>query len=513
MGRIRKDVSNMIKPIKKIELNLMQYLAILANQRYGIKNINVEAGRAAGKSTILGWFVKEAVRQMPRSTGVIVGETFVQIKTRTLPSTKEGMEMFGLFEGYDYVVGRCGQKEGFEMPFQAPDSWANVIHFRNGAIAVMVSLDNPNSGRGLNSYWVMGDEAALLTYDRLYNNVLTTNRAVKPQFNNKSMLNATIFTSSVAMTEKGAWFTEREEKAKKNPQKFAFLKFNSLVNKHNLTDGWIEQMREEALSQILFDAEIMNIRPRGIAEGFYAQLNKNRHYYSYQDDTEMIGEMTANFKPSCRYNTDLVRGVPLQFNLDFGGRINCGTISQYLHSLNEVRFIKEFFVKTPKKLSDLVEQFIDYYEPHKASCNVVHLYHDRSGYKQEANSKTTLAEDVENMLKRAGWRVINKTPNTNNPSHIDKWRLINEMLSEQNKDLPMIRINESRCPNLIISMENAPLTDNDAFKKDKSSERSYTIPQEHATHFSDTFDYNLYWQFSHIIDYQYTNSFFISNLM
>ncbi|WPC10467.1 hypothetical protein LEQ05_11155 [Riemerella anatipestifer] len=154
--------------------------AILANQRYGIKNVNIEAGRGSGKSTVIGWFIKEAVRQMPRSTGVVVGETFVQIKTRTLPSTKEGLEMFGLFEGIDYVVGKCGQKLGFEMPFQAPDSWANVIHFRNGSIIVMVSLDNPNSGRGLNSYYVIGDEAALLTYERLFNNVLTTNRSIKP---------------------------------------------------------------------------------------------------------------------------------------------------------------------------------------------------------------------------------------------------------------------------------------------------------------------------------------------
>lgn len=513
MTKIRRDISNLIKPIKKVELNLMQMMAILVNHRYGIKNVNVEAGRAAGKSTVLGWFVKEAVRQMPRSTGIIVGETFVQIKTRTLPSTKEGMEMFGLFEGIDYVVGRCGQKKGFEMPFQAPDSWANVIHFRNGAIAVMVSLDNPNSGRGLNSYWVIGDEAALLTYERLYNNVLTTNRAVKPQFKNKSMLNATVFTSSVAMTEKGAWFTAREEKAKKNPKKFAFLKFNSLVNKHNLTDGWIEQMREEALSQVLFDAEIMNIRPRGITDGFYAQLKKDKHYYSYKEDIEAMGEMVSEHEPTCKYDTDLVKGVPLQFNLDFGGRINCGTVSQFFVSINEIRFIKEFFVKNPKKLSDLVQLFIDYYEPHKASCNVVHLYHDRSGYKQEANSKTTLAEDVENMLRRAGWRVINKTPNTNNPSHIDKWRLINEILSEQNNQLPIMRINENRCPNLIISMENAPLTDNDAFKKDKSSEKSYTIPQEHATHFSDTVDYCLFWQFSYLIDYQYANSFVITNLV
>lgn len=513
MTKIRRDISHLIKPIKKVELNLMQMTAILVNHKYGVKNINVEAGRAAGKSTVLGWFVKEAVRQMPRSTGVIVGETFVQIKTRTLPSTKEGMEMFGLYEGIDYVVGRCGQKEGFEMPFQAPDSWANVIHFRNGAIAVMVSLDNPNSGRGLNSYWVIGDEAALLTYERLYNNVLTTNRAVKPQFKNKSMLNATVFTSSVAMTEKGAWFTAREEKARKNPKKFAFLKFNSLVNKHNLTDGWIEQMREEALSQVLFDAEIMNIRPRGVTDGFYAQLKKDRHYYSYKEDIEAMGEMLSEYEPSCRYDTDLVRNVPLQFNLDFGGRINCGTVSQFLSSTNEIRFLKEFFVKNPKKLNDLVQLFIDYYEPHKASCNVVHLYHDRSGYKQEANSKTTLAEDVENALRKAGWRVINKTPNTNNPAHIEKFRLINEILSEQNENLPKVRINENRCPNLIISMENAPLTDNDAFKKDKSSERSTTIPQEHATHFSDTVDYCLFWQFSYLIDYQYSNSFVITNLI
>lgn len=500
------------KPRKDISLNLMQMTAILANQKYGIKNVNIEAGRGSGKSTVLGWFMKEAVRQMPRSTGILVGETFVQIKSRTLPSTKEGMEMFGLYEGIDYVVGRCGQKEGFEMPFQAPDSWANVIHFRNGAIAVMVSLDNPNSGRGLNSYWVIGDEAALLTYERLFNNVFTTNRGFKPEFEKKSMLNATIFTSSVAMTEKGDWFTQREMKAKKNPKKFCFLKFNSLVNKQNLAKGWIEQMREEALSEIHFNAEIMNIRPRGITDGFYAQLKSGVHYYKYQYDIEALGDINESYTPSCKYDKDLVRGVPLQFNLDFGGRINCGTVSQHLESIGEIRFIKEFFVKNPQKLSDLVNQFIEYYKAHQSSCNVVHLYHDRSGYKEEANSKTTLAEDVENALRAAGWVVINMTPNTNNPAHINKWRLINEILSEQNDRLPKVRINENQCPNLIISMENTPLKTEDAFQKDKSSEKSKTLPQEHATHFSDTLDYCLYWQFAYLIDYNYQNSFMITNL-
>lgn len=292
-----------------VELNLMQASAVLANTKLKIPNITIEAARGTGKSTVIGWFIKEAVKQMPRSTGIIVGETFVQIKSRTLPSTKEGMEMWGLYEGIDYVVGRCGRELGFEMPFQAPDSWANVIHFRNGTIAVMVSLDNPNSGRGLNAYWIIGDEAALLTYERLYNNVITTNRAKKTIFNKATMAHAQIYVSSVAMTAKGDWFTAREKLAKKEPQKYAFIKANAFVNAHNLKDLWIQDMQKEALSQTLFNAEILNIRPKGVQDGFYGQLSSKKHYYQYKSNHELLGGLAEDYKPSCKYDNDLVRGI------------------------------------------------------------------------------------------------------------------------------------------------------------------------------------------------------------
>ncbi|WGU67970.1 hypothetical protein QIU18_02545 [Capnocytophaga canimorsus] len=68
------------------------------------------------------------------------------------------------------------------MPFQAPNSWNNVVHFANDYILILVSLEDSNSGRGLNSYNVIGDEAALLEQERLFNNVLTTNRAKKSCF-------------------------------------------------------------------------------------------------------------------------------------------------------------------------------------------------------------------------------------------------------------------------------------------------------------------------------------------
>ncbi|MFL9834998.1 hypothetical protein [Chryseobacterium terrae] len=501
-------------PVVKVPLNFMQ-MHVSKAIKDGVKEIDVEAGRGAGKSTVLGKKIKTNVKEMPKSTGVIVGETFVQIKSRTLPSTKEGLEMFGLYEGIDYVVGKEGGS-GYEQPFQKPNDWKNTIHFRNGTIAVFVSLDNPNSGRGLNASWVVGDEAALLDWTRLFNNVLTTNRTVKADFKYAKSLNSLMFVSSVAMTRKGEWFTNRETLANAEPDyslNYRFIKANSHVNAYNLRKGWAKDMKKEALSILLYEAEIENIRPRGVLEGFYPQL-KLKHYYQYQDDYVMMGGVTEYFTESCKYNQDLVRGVPIDFNLDFGGKINCGTVSQYLKSQHQINFIKEFYAKSvdSEKLSDLVKKFIEYYEPHKASCNVVNLYHDRSGYKEEANSKTTLAEDVENLLRKAGWKVINRTPNTNNPGHILKFRLIEEVLSETNHELPTVRINQDRCPNLIISMENAEVTHKDGFEKDKSSEKSKTIPQEHATHFSDTFDYRLYWGFGDVIDPNYTSSFLITNL-
>lgn len=505
----------MTKLVKKIDLNILQMTAVLANKRNGIKNIFIEAGRGVGKSTILAWYIQEAMKQMPRATGVLVGETYIQIKSRTLPSTKEGLEMLGFYENVDYVVGRSGRDLGFEMPFQAPNSWANVIHFRNGFILTMVSMEDTNAGRGVNGYIVIGDEAALLRYERLYTNVLIVNRAKKIEFEKASLCNAQIFASTVAMTKTGEWFAEREKLAKQDPKNYFFIKGNAMINKHNLRDGYFEDMKKESLSKLHYDAEILNIRPRGVTDGFYAQLDPTRHYYFHKFDTDRLlsSGINESHVASCKYDKDLVKGQPLQMNLDFGGNINCATIAHHLKSINEYRVLKEFVAKKPKKLNDLVKMFIDYYADHQDSNNTVYLYHDRSGYKEEANSKTTLAQDVENLLRSAGWNVINMTPNTNNPAHILKFRLLNAILAEEDFTLPVFRINSDNCPNTIISMENAPIKLNkDGFEKDKASERSTIIKQEHATHLSDTIDYGIYWQFSYLLDMESAGSMFISNI-
>lgn len=510
----KKRVKRIVNERKKeVNLNLPQITAIYqSNQKVFnpeknvsqfIKTIILEWARGTGKSTILGWFLKEAVKQMPRATGILVGETYTQILSRTLPSTKEGLEMFGLYEDIDYVVGKCGKSLGYDMPFQAPSkSWDNVIHFSNGFIMIMVSNDMPNAGRGINSSFVMGDEATLLDQERLYNNVQTTNRSTCGGiYADKPLCNAEVYASSVAMTKKGQWFTDLEKVAINKPWEVLFIKANALQNKHNLSADWFDKMRQKAPSQMHFDAEIMNIRPKKVTNGFYPQLSSKDHYYKYSYDVDYVMSLGANAKKkdfNCRQDTDLVLGKPLIVSIDWGNIITM-TVSQ--DQGEEYRVLKTFYVESPQIIDDLIyQEFAPYYEYKKQYNNVIEFYFDRNGNNKTPNSRVTFAEQAINCFKDKGWKATAKVRRgSENPPHNDKFIVLNYILKNGGTGgLPAIKINENNCNDLIISLENAPAKPGNkpnTIEKDKRSERLKSVMQQHATHFSDTFDIPLYWKY------------------
>lgn len=488
--------------VKIVLLNPAQLIAIEANRVGKKKYIYLEWGRGSGKSTILGWYLKECIRQMPRSTGVVVGETYQQMLSRTLPATKEGLAMFGLYEGYDYVVGKSGASLGFEMPFQPPSSWRNVIHFRNGAIAHLVSLDMPDAGRGINAYWVIGDEAALLNKERLFINVQTTNRAKKSQFDKSTLLNAEIFASSTPLTKKGRWFVDMEERAREKPHLYSYIRANAMVNKQNLAEDWFGRMEENAPSRLHYEAEILNMRPPNVLNGFYSFFDESKHTYGYKYNLDYLQELGPDYKKikhdNCKQDGDLVKGVPLTISIDPGTVINSMTVWQYLKSIHEERTLKEFFVKSPKDYEDMIVDFDAYYQPHKETNNTVYLRHDAQAFKERDKNGKLTSEKIEKKLRDLGWRVINVTPKTNNPFHSDKFVVMNAILKESDSRLPKWRINKDNCPNLVISisMAEAEIKSNSDFGKDKSSERDSSTLPEHATHLSDTADYYLYWKWA-----------------
>lgn len=468
--------------IKNIALTIPQLAAVLSPQ----KNKYLEWARGAGKSTVLGYFMRELVMQMPRASFALVGSTYSQILSRTLPSTIEGLEMFNLHQDIDYVVGRSGKKHGYEMPYQPPNQWNNIIHFPNGACFQMVSLDNPNSGRGLNSYAEVGDEAALLDPEKLFNNVKTTNRAKKEIFKKCSMLGSETYVSSTPITKKGKWFTDMEVLAKTKPLEYMFSKASAKSNPHLRAD-WFSKMKDQSPSQLLYEAEILNIRPKEIINGFYGQLNPEKHYYTDYNNTylETIGVVAKQEHFNCNQDNDILRHNPLIVSFDFGV-FNCCVVSQV--NDNDYRVLNSMWTKSPKLLDDLlIEQFIPYYSPHQEKT--IYLYGGHDGNNRLPNSSRTLFEQIIDILSKHGWTVYLMTRGAA-ATHFDKYLLINAMLKEHQSRLPNIRINEHNNPDLIISLERTEAKEGltGAVEKDKKDERNILFPQHHATHLTDAFD-------------------------
>lgn len=486
---------NLLSKVKKnITLTIPQICAVLSIQKLKF----LEWGRGAGKSTISGWFMREFVRQMPRASFFLAGATYSQILARTLPSTIEGLEMFGLYQDIDFVVGRSGKSLGFEMPYQPPNQWNNIIHWSNGAIFQMVSQDNPNSGRGLNSYGGQSDESAILDPEKLFNNVQTTNRAQKEIFKNCSMLGAEVYVSSTPLTKKGKWFTDIEKKAITNPLEYYFSKASALSNPY-LRKEWFKRMKENAPSQLLYEAEILNIRPKEITDGFYANLTPD-HYYTDYDNSYLEGsiwmpkENRFDRTFDCRQDNDVYKKEPLILSFDFGV-FNSMTVNQFQRDVGIYRTLKSFWAKSPKLLDDLLlEQFIPYYSPHHTK--VVHVYGGHDGHNRLPNSSKTLYQQIESLLRAAGWEVHIMAKHSTS-THARRYILINTLLKETNPKLPKLRINEANCEDLIISLEHAEAKEGtNGIEKDKKDERNKKKLQQHTTHLSDAWDaplYELFW--------------------
>jgi len=482
---------------RKITLNLAQIVAITATQK--IKYL--EWGRGTGKSTILAYFMLMMAKYMPRATFILVGCTYAQVLSNTLKSTKKALEFFGIYEDIDYVVGSSqGRRLGYKMPYEKPNNWNNIIHFSNGTVFQLVGLDNPNSsngGRGINSSGILADEAALLDDEKLAINVKNTNRAIAKSAihgDNPYLLSET-YVSSTPLTKKGAWFLKGEELAKKKPQDIFFHSATAHWNLDNVRPDYFEYMKDSYSSEMVYNAEMLNIRPKEIADGFYPQLTED-HYYTNFDNDYLEGlpltDLSGNVFNS-KQDSDVIKSDPLIISVDWGANINAMTVHQLQDDTWFV--LKEFFVKSPKILDDLfIEQFAPYYRTH--TCRDLYMYYDRTGNNRIANSKLTFAEQAKELLQKLGWNVYLMTTGAN-PDYMDKFRLINSALKyDGKKGLPKIRVNKANCPNLIISMEHAEAYDRGrGLEKDKRPEQRKGVEQEHATHLSDTFDYPFFAMF------------------
>lgn len=477
----------MILQDKKLELNLPQLFTILAPQRRKY----LEWGRGTGKSTIFAYQIKELAHQMPRSSNVIVGETYQQILTRTLPSTISGLERMGYIKDFHFFIGRTAPKSWkWDEPYEPPLRYDHYMHWYTGAGFHFVSQDRPGSGRGLNTDAVLGDEMTLLDFEKLFNDVLATNRGNLDRFGKCSLHHSEFFCGTVPMTTKGKWVYRMEDEARSNPKEVFYLRASAEENKHNLGENYFKENKRR-LPDLIYNAEILNIRPDRVQGGFYPQLNETKHTYTAYNN-EYLDKL--NYKVDTldsRQDGDVMHDQPLDIAFDYGASINVCVVGQ--ENNNVFRYLNLLYVKTPMRLVDVCNNFCDYYAHHK--CKVVYYYYDHTAIGSDAVRTITYADEVTSILQSRGWKVIHmyigKAPN-----HHTKFLFWSAILSGDPR-LPGVQMNSSNCKVLLVSMLHAGVKEGrNGFEKDKSPERNTNVDQAEATHPSDAADTLLFGKYS-----------------
>lgn len=458
---------------KPIQYNFPQILSSFASSRW--KRLFLEWGRGTGKSTDLGRQQKDVVIDMPRSSNLLIGSTYKDMLTRTLPSTIAGLESHGIFQGLHYFIRQKpppAWRKTWPKAYQPPEDYDKYITFWTGAGYHLISQDVPGDGRGLNADSECMDEAAQLDKEKLDLNTSPTLRGSKKTVFEKSpYFRSTYAVSSTPLTLRGRWFIEEEEKAIKQPGLIKFISANAAWNQQNLADNWLEDQRENTLPWI-YDAEYLNIRPSNTTDMFYYMLDEKKHGYSQFNYSHYLEIGQAI---DCRGDNDLDMNKPLLLGADWGTAINPVVISQ-LHG-REFRALKCMYVlsQDKKDQTDLYNDFDQYYGFKKAYNNLIYLHYDNTGNNETGFTKLTRAEQVQQQLQQLGWKVIRVTQGRTNPLHDKKFRLWEMVLKEDNPRLPLFRINIYNCRELLIAMQHAKTkerSDTAGIKKDKSSEQS-----------------------------------------
>lgn len=441
-------------------------------------------GRGSGKTSTLNHLIGLSARNLPRAKASLNCANFGQALEIVLEQSEEIWKTYG-WHPYDpktergnYLLFRRPPAD-WPRPLYAPKKWENVISFKSGYCLQLRSYDRPNVNRGANDSQNFIDEAAWFKEDWVNKIILPRNRA---PIDLPSHLNLGFyFFTSVPTDNTGQWIWKYEELAKSDPKKYYWTSATAYDNYALLSKvpDYIKT-QHELLDPITFAIEMMNQRMTALANGFYPSFSTEKHVqhgYNYDFDDEL----GLWHKEHNDYNPEAALEVSLDANAAF---TSC---SVWQEKAGIENCINALFVKPNQEKSNLVQRlafkFNENYPAHKKK--IVYIFGDRNLASKAAQTAATQQDVFTETLRALGWTVISRLNGTN-WLHKDRHFFIDEVLSEKNPRLPKVRFNAKKCTPVIYSIQQAPI--NDDFTKDKKSE-TRSMPQELATHLSDTFDY------------------------
>lgn len=487
----------------------------------------IVAGRRLGKSHGINapWLLRN-VQHMPKSGGGIVGSTFQQLLTRTIPGTLKSLEDMGFKRNVHFVIGRRPPAAlGFDEPVIKPVSYDHVMSWYNGSVNYLISQDVPGSSNSLTLQYVLGDEAKFLDFEKLKDETLPANGGYKGPWAKCPWLNSILFTSDMPTSKKGSWFLNYQQKMdpevidsikwllmeiqrlKELDEKiFAsqirhyrlrlaqlrsiavyYREWSTIENIELLGKKYIAQMKRD-LPPLVFMTSIMCIRPGKLKDGFYPALRESVHYYTAFNNS-YLHNLDYDFDKAqaidCRQDADVDLSRPICVAFDYNANINWLVCGQQRGI--KAMVLKSFYVKYQRKLREIVDDFCEYYRHHHTR-EVIYYYDNTALGSNYAVSDEDFASVVCSQFDKNGWRV--KRVHIGNPlKHHEKYIIIDQALKGQKYLMP--QYNKPNNEALLLGMEHCgvkigPL----GFQKDKSGEKLAETEEDRLEYRTDGGDAN-----------------------
>lgn len=507
----------------------------------------VVAGRGVGKSTSI--IAPRAIRcafSMHKSHGLYVAQSFMQLKTKTLPPVIEGWRKLGYVRDRDYVIGKRGPAHWKTPYFMPVDDLKNFVHFRNGSGASLISMQKEGSANGMSSDYVIGDEVKFWDRERFSHEIIPTMRGSssgpsRVLWENNALWKSLLMCTDMPQGRSSDWIFEYEklmdrgqvqlieyvyEKQQKKVMAYYqsdsesykkrlndeikalevelndlrkdcvfYMEASALDNLEVLGKSYLKSMKRE-LSPLTFETSVLNKRIRRAENGFYPDFDPDIHGRDYSND-DYIDELGYDFdklllvSTDCRADSGLVKKLPLEVGLDNGGDFNCVVTGQNLGT--EVRINSGHHVHEPQLVRDLAHKWCDYYEPHKPYNRDVIYYFDHTAYPKYGTTVETYKKQWIDTLSSRGWNVIEVNIGFT-PDYEVRHALHSDVCSNARADLPSLSYNINRCESLEISICNAGVKIGaKGLQKDKDTEKQKKkVKPQHSTHYSDAYDTFLY---------------------
>ena len=444
-------------------------------------------GRGSGKTFVLGqqtgiragglrdekgsWIMAP----LPRAKFGLFGPTMIHLKNNVVPSMIRGLKSLGYTEySASNVHGQFVKfkkpPEHWATPYEKPEDYSNVITFANGYTVVLFSWFQADQIRGINLDGCDIDEAAMLEKDDFDKAIFPTIRGNKHKFDSHALHQQICLYTSMPWLSSGAWVEMYEDLSHKHPDHVHFTKSTSWDNVKVLGRDTLERWRRE-MSPLEYKVEIMCERIERVANCYYDEFSDEKHCYVTPFDQPF---------------SDLDPDKPLYISFDFNAGFTCCVVGQD-HG-HEFRIIREHFVKGTK----LVDRLIDVIATEYAVMNQrrILVYGDKMGNHRQINYEfANFYDEIAQKLSAHNFHVTIAQLGIN-PLHLNRFEVINKLLSESKPNSPRIRINKRACIYLSIALSKTAIKMD--YVKDKSSESDGYTPPEQSTHLPDAFDYLVY---------------------